>query len=82
MKRITSNLQVEVHLKFKMVPETLYLTVDLIDRFLEKKQVRRSKLQLVGVAALLVILHNVLVHSFPETYHDYQLTFSPPPLPP
>jgi Cyclin, N-terminal domain len=37
-----------------MVPETLYLTVNLIDRYLEKKQVRRSKLQLVGVAALLV----------------------------
>lgn len=37
-----------------MVPETLYLTVNLIDRFLEKKQVRRSKLQLVGVSALLV----------------------------
>jgi G2/mitotic-specific cyclin-B, other len=48
------SLQVEVHLKFKMVPETLYLTVDLIDRFLEKKQIRRSKLQLVGVSALLV----------------------------
>lgn len=37
-----------------MVPETLYLTVDLIDRFLEKKQIRRSKLQLVGVSAMLV----------------------------
>ena len=44
----------EVHLKFKMVPETLYLTVLLIDRYLEKKQVRRSKLQLVGVSALLL----------------------------
>ena len=43
-----------MHLKFKMVPETLYLTVVLIDRYLEKKQVRRSKLQLVGVAALLL----------------------------
>ncbi len=37
-----------------MVPETLYLTVHLIDRFLELKQVKRSKLQLVGVAALLL----------------------------
>ena len=43
---------VEVHLKFKMVPETLYLTVNLVDRYLELKLVRRSKLQLVGVAAL------------------------------
>lgn len=36
-----------------MVPETLYLTVHIIDRYLEQKQVRRSRLQLVGVAALL-----------------------------
>lgn len=36
-----------------MVPDTLYLTVNIIDRYLELKQVRRSKLQLVGVAALL-----------------------------
>lgn len=46
--------QVEVHLKFKMVPESLYMTVSIIDRYLELKQVRRSKLQLVGVASLLV----------------------------
>jgi transcription initiation factor TFIIIB Brf1 subunit/transcription initiation factor TFIIB len=45
---------VEVHLKFKMVPESLYMTVMIIDRYLELKQVRRSKLQLVGVAALLL----------------------------
>ena len=54
MRCILVDWLVEVHLKFKMVPETLYLTVNIIDRYLEKKQVRRSKLQLVGVAALLV----------------------------
>ena len=47
-------LQVEVHVKFKMVPETLYATVNYIDRYLQYKEVRRSKLQLVGVASLLV----------------------------
>lgn len=41
-------------MKFKMVPETLYLTVNIIDRYLQSKQVRRSKLQLLGVSALLV----------------------------
>ena len=46
-------------MKFKMVPETLYLTVILIDRYLEKKQVRRSRLQLVGVAALLVRVNSI-----------------------
>jgi cyclin B len=37
-----------------MVPETLYLTVNVIDRYLSLKQVRRSKLQLVGVSSLLL----------------------------
>lgn len=37
-----------------MVPETLYLTVNIIDRYLQTKQVRRSKLQLLGVSALFV----------------------------
>lgn len=41
-------------MKFKMVPESLYMTIHIIDRYLEVKSVRRSKLQLVGVAALLI----------------------------
>lgn len=54
MRCILVDWLVEVHLKFKMVPESLYITVQIIDRYLELKQVRRSKLQLVGVAALLI----------------------------
>ena len=45
---------VEVHLKFKLMPETLFLTHNLIDRFLEKKAVSRKNLQLVGVTAMLM----------------------------
>ena len=33
---------VEVHLKLKLVPETLYLTVNLIDRYLELQNVFRK----------------------------------------
>jgi len=54
MRTILVDWLVEVHLKFKMVPESLYMTVSIIDRYLQLKQVRRSKLQLVGVAALLI----------------------------
>jgi G2/mitotic-specific cyclin-B, other len=50
------SFQVDVHLKFKMVPETLFLTVNIIDRYLEISKIRRAKLQLVGVASLLVSL--------------------------
>jgi hypothetical protein len=51
MRAILIDWLVDVHLKFKMVPESLYLTVNLIDRYLAVKTVRRSKLQLVGVHA-------------------------------
>lgn len=54
MRSILVDWLVEVHLKFKLVPETLYLTVNLIDRFLERKEVSRPKLQLVGVTSLLI----------------------------
>ena len=54
MRSILIDWLIEVHLKFKLVPESLYLTVNLIDRFLEIEQVNRQKLQLVGVTAMLI----------------------------
>ena len=54
MRSILVDWLVEVHLKFKLVPETLYLTVNIIDRYLAKTEVSRPKLQLVGVTALLI----------------------------
>lgn len=54
MRSILVDWLVDVHLKFKLVPETLYLTVNLIDRFLMVKSVSRKHLQLVGVTAMLV----------------------------
>jgi len=54
MRAILVDWLVEVHLKFKLVPETLYLTVNLIDRYLSVKEVERPNLQLVGVSCLLI----------------------------
>eukprot|EP00578_Thalassiosira_sp_NH16_P018256 CAMPEP_0181116754 /NCGR_PEP_ID=MMETSP1071-20121207/22125_1 /TAXON_ID=35127 /ORGANISM="Thalassiosira sp., Strain NH16" /LENGTH=377 /DNA_ID=CAMNT_0023201031 /DNA_START=291 /DNA_END=1424 /DNA_ORIENTATION=+ len=54
MRSILVDWLVEVHLKFKLVPETLYLTVNIIDRYLAKTEVSRPKLQLVGVTSLLI----------------------------
>lgn len=54
MRSILVDWLVEVHLKFKLVPETLYLTINLIDRYLERKEVSRPKLQLIGVTSLLI----------------------------
>jgi len=54
MRAILIDWLVEVHLKFKLMLETLYLTVNLIDRFLEKETITRNKLQLVGVTAMFI----------------------------
>eukprot|EP00884_Botryococcus_braunii_P000825 jgi/Botrbrau1/10743/Bobra.180_2s0011.2 len=54
MRAILVDWLVEVHLKFKLMPETLHLAVDIIDRFLERKPVTRKNLQLVGVTAMLI----------------------------
>lgn len=54
MRAILVDWLVEVHMKFRLVPETLYLCVNIIDRYCNLVTVARSKLQLVGVTALLI----------------------------
>ncbi|KAF3673772.1 Cyclin-B2-3 [Capsicum annuum] len=44
----------EVHYKFELMEETLYWTMNLIDRFLTVQSVIRKKLQLIGITALLL----------------------------
>ena len=44
MRSILIDWIVDVHLKFKLIPETLFLTVHLIDRYLELKIINRSHL--------------------------------------
>ncbi|AQK45693.1 cyclin superfamily protein, putative [Zea mays] len=54
MRAILIDWLIEVHYKFELMDETLFLTVNVIDRFLEKEVVPRKKLQLVGITALLL----------------------------
>ena len=44
MRTILIDWLIDVHLKFDLLPETLFLTVNLIDRYLEKgPKVEKSK---------------------------------------
>ncbi|XP_077941998.1 G2/mitotic-specific cyclin-B2 [Gasterosteus aculeatus] len=54
MRALLVDWLVQVHSRFQLLQETLYLTVAVIDRFLQVQQVSRGKLQLVGVTAMLV----------------------------
>merc|ERR1712183_271210 len=57
MRSVLVDWLVEVQIQFKLLQETLFLTVNTIDRFLalEGKTLHRSKLQLVGVAAMFLV---------------------------
>lgn len=52
MRAILVDWLIEVHYKFKLLPETLFITVNIIDRYLEKSEIKRQKLQLLGVTAM------------------------------
>ncbi|KAL0543477.1 hypothetical protein IC582_018573 [Cucumis melo] len=54
MRAILIDWLIEVHDKFDLMGETLFLTVNLIDRFLAQKTVVRKKLQLVGLVSMLL----------------------------
>jgi hypothetical protein len=54
MRSILVDWLVEVHFKFKLLPETLFIAVNLIDRYLEKEQIERKKFQLLGTTCLMV----------------------------
>lgn len=54
MRSILVDWLVDVHVKFKLLPETMFLTVNLIDRYLEKNSIPRQKLQLIGIGAMLI----------------------------
>ncbi len=45
---------IEAHAAFNLLPETLFLTINLLDRYCSKRIVYRKHYQLIGCAALLV----------------------------
>jgi len=56
MRGVLIDWLIEVHSQFKLLQETLFMTVYVIDKFLQTEgySVRRNKLQLVGVTAMFI----------------------------
>ncbi|KAI3851672.1 hypothetical protein MKX03_022317 [Papaver bracteatum] len=54
MRGILINWLIEVHYKFELMPETLFLMVVLFDRFLSVFAIKKNDMQLVGLTALLL----------------------------
>jgi len=70
MRAILVDWLIDVHLKFKLLNETLFLTVNILDRYLSVvSNLARSKLQLVGVASMLISTKYEEI--YPPTVKDY-----------
>ncbi|CAI2351138.1 unnamed protein product [Caenorhabditis sp. 36 PRJEB53466] len=54
MRRILVDWLVQVHVRFHLLPETLHLTVFILDQMLAKKCVSKGDLQLLGISAMFV----------------------------
>lgn len=54
MREILVDWLIGVHAAFKLSPESLYLTINIVDRFLSVKAVPRRELQLVGMSSMLI----------------------------
>ncbi|KAJ5086635.1 hypothetical protein NUU61_007942 [Penicillium alfredii] len=54
MRGILVDWLIEVHTRFRLLPETLFLAVNIIDRFLSAEVVALDRLQLVGVTAMFI----------------------------
>lgn len=54
MRQILMDWIIEVHSKFRLLPETLFIATNLVDRFLSKRVISLVKFQLVGLTALFI----------------------------
>ncbi|SCV69562.1 BQ2448_2582 [Microbotryum intermedium] len=54
MRGILIDWLIEIHTKFRLLPETIFLATNIIDRFLSTRVVSLVKFQLVGVTALFI----------------------------
>jgi len=54
MRKVLVDWLIEVHLNFKLLPETLFIAIKLIDKYTEREQVSRKEFQLLGVTCLLI----------------------------
>ena len=54
MRSILIDWLVDVHSKFHLTPDTLYITVNIIDKFLSKEKIKRKNFQLLGITSLFI----------------------------
>lgn len=73
MRAMLVDWLIDVHFKFKLKADTLFLTIWLIDRYLYQKKIHRNKLQLLGVTCMLISCKYEEIYS-PEVFDFVYIT--------
>ncbi|KAF3320711.1 cyclin-A3-1-like protein [Carex littledalei] len=69
MRAVLIDWLVDVAEEYKLLPETLYLTVSYIDRYLSCNAINRKRLQLLGVSSMLIASKYEEIH--PPNVDDF-----------
>lgn len=69
MRAILVDWIIEVHTKFNLKEETLFLCIYIIDKYLKNEIIPRSKLQLLGVASIMISCKQEEIYS--PSIRDY-----------
>ena len=73
MRAILIDWLIEVHYRFKLKNETLFQTVWIIDTYLSYRHITRAKLQLLGIASLLISCKSQEIY-YPQTKEFINIT--------
>lgn len=60
---------IDVHRKFRLTGEALYVAIFIIDQFLSKQNIQKSQLHLLGVSTLLIAAKYEEI--YPPTLNDF-----------
>ena len=70
MRGILTDWLIQVHSRFRLLPETLFLCVNIINCFLSVRIVSLVKLQLVGITCMFIAAETDEIISPPATHAD------------
>ena len=73
MRAMLVDWLIDVHFKFKLKSNTLFLTIWLVDKYLSLKKIKRNKLQLIGVTCMLISCKYEEIYS-PEVFDFVYIT--------
>lgn len=54
MRSILIDWLISIHYQFHLTPETLYMTVGILDRFCQNENIAKNKVQLVGITSMFI----------------------------